>query len=429
MSSKIKFILIFLSFAPWIAWAEPLPQPLSLPQALALVSQNPQQAIVLANNNKASAKVSLAKSKLAIRADINLIGRWLKASQYAAVYTGNSDHQAELRINKPLYDLSLSQQHIAAEQQQQAQIIQGQSQTEQLKLKIMQAYFQVLLADLDAQVNEEAIAVAYIRLDKAQTRQQLGQLAELEVAKLKYSYEKIRQQQHIASNQQRLSREQLANILNYPSEPPADLIEPKFNYLMQSLPPLEQVQAYAQQHNRGIIQRKAALAAQTAKIKAARAQGYPKLEANMRWFMWENQYGARDDARIDLQLNIPLYTGGHKQATLALANSERQRLQAELAQYQLQLRDQVLDLWFKIEQQQRQQETLDSQQNWRDLALDKTRSRYDLELQSDLGTALVEQSRVSLQQQTWRYQLALDWQQLAILLAQSSLPLQLETAS
>jgi len=428
MSIALK-ITVFWAFMPCIASAAPLPQPLSLPQALALAAQHPQQALINANNKQARAQLDQTHSTMALQAEINLVRRWVKASPYQPSYSGNSDHRAELHLSKPLYDLSLSQQQLAAEHQQQAQMLQGQSQSEQLKLKIMRAYFQVLLADLDAQVNEEAIAVAYIRLDKAQARQQLGQLSELDVAQLQYTYEKIRQQQHIASNQQRLSREQLANILNYPSEPPADLTEPKFNYLMQSLPPLEQVQAYAQQHNRGIIQRKAALAAQTAKIKAARAQGYPKLEANMRWFMWENQYGARDDARIDLQLNIPLYTGGHKQATLALANSERQRLQAELAQYQLQLRDQVLDLWFKIEQQQRQQETLDSQQNWRDLALDKTRSRYDLELQSDLGTALVEQSRVSLQQQTWRYQLALDWQQLAILLAQSSLPLQLETAS
>ncbi len=426
---KIRRVVLALPLLPLSLCAEGLPQPLSLAQALTLAPDTPAQALIAAKQAQAAAKLEQSQAALSTRLDLELTGRWVKATSDDPVYDGNSDHRAALTLSKPIYNRSLQQQRKAAAQQQQAAQLTQYEESAQIKLDIMQAYFQVLLADLSYQVNTEAIAIAYIRLDRAQTRQKLGQRSDLEVAELAHKYELIRQQQREAENEQRLSRERLALLLNYPGEPPADVLEPELTYLHQALPPLEQVIKHALKHNQQIQALQAELAAQHALIKSAKASSYPRLDASLSWLAWENQYGARDDARADLRLNVPLYTGGRRDSAVAAARAKQQQLQAELSQAQLQIREQVLSLWFKISAAQKQQAQFDSALDWRDLYLDNSRARYDLELQSDLGNALVEQTRVSLETERWRYQLALDWQQLAILLAQHTLPLQLEKAS
>ena len=55
----------------------------------------------------------------------------------------------------------------------------------------MQAFFNVILADYQYRVQNEAMAVAYVTLDKAKDRHALQQISDVNYLKLQNDYEKI----------------------------------------------------------------------------------------------------------------------------------------------------------------------------------------------------------------------------------------------
>ena len=134
---------------------------------------------------------------------------------------------------------------------------------------------------------------------------------------------------------------------------------------------------------------------------------YPGLQDITAWV----DFTAVAEAAVaaGLVLELPLYTGGAKDAELAKAWAEVRERRASIARQELELRQAVLDLWLEISSLRARLEELDSLGRYRDLYLDRSRALYELEVTADLGDAMVGTSDHRLQQARAEYDIALAW--------------------
>ena len=112
------------------------------------------------------------------------------------------------------------------------------------RLEIMQRFFDVLLADLSFARDNEAMAVAYVRFDRATAREELGQFSSLRTAELEAEYQRIRRQRAASEAAQRITRSLLAQALGRPGELPRQVVTPERGEPGEA-PALEQVVARA----------------------------------------------------------------------------------------------------------------------------------------------------------------------------------------
>jgi hypothetical protein len=117
------------------------------------------------------------------------------------------------------------------------------------RLEIMQRFFDVLLADLSFARDNEAMAVAYVQLDRAEARGELGQFSALQIAELEAKYQRIRRQRAAAEAAQRITRSLLAGALGHPDRLPRDLLTPTLAPQDAEPPALDQVVARALERN------------------------------------------------------------------------------------------------------------------------------------------------------------------------------------
>lgn len=109
------------------------------------------------------------------------------------------------------------------------------------RLKIMERFFDVLLADLSYSRDNEAMAVAYIQFDRAGARRDLGQYSELHVLELEAVFQEVRRRQVSSTLSQRLARSLLAQAVDHPLTLPRDLNPPQLPALPDELPGLDLV--------------------------------------------------------------------------------------------------------------------------------------------------------------------------------------------
>jgi hypothetical protein len=94
------------------------------------------------------------------------------------------------------------------------------------RLEIMQRFFDVLLADLRYAEDNEAMAVAYVQFDRATVRSELGQVSPIHVAELEVAYQRIRLQRTASAAAQRMTRSLLAQAMGRIETLPRELAEP-----------------------------------------------------------------------------------------------------------------------------------------------------------------------------------------------------------
>jgi outer membrane protein TolC len=145
-------------------------------------------------------------------------------------------------------------------------------------------------------------------------------------------------------------------------------------------------------------------ASESSVAAAEKAEG-PVLrgEASASW--WSRVTSSRNPLAAGLVLELPLYTGGVRDAKLAAARSNLRESRARLAQTQLDLRQSVLDLWLELDTLRVRMEEVNALGDYRELYLDRSRALYELEVRTDLGDAMVQTSAVQLQ----RAETVFDW--------------------
>jgi outer membrane protein TolC len=396
-----------------------LPSPLTLTDALAFADdEHPAVAQGRAGVLRGEAERLAADSDDDLAVGIRLNARWIEPND-VAINQSNNDSQAILRLSKPLYDFGRSSNaQSAAEAALRGQQEQHLNLVARQRMEIMRRYFDVLLADLAYTRDNEAMAIAFIAFDRAGNRNELGQVSDINLLALEERFQETRLRRLASLQGTRSARSRLAMALNRPDEVPAELINPALPGNDRELPAVEQLYALAESGNRRLASLRLEAEAASQRIAARRADRRPLLTLEAEAAHYERVLGSRDPLAAGLVLDIPLYSGGRVDAAVAREQANLYDVQARLRQHELDLRQAVLETWLEIQRLRTQRDHARATADYRDLYLDRSRALYELEVATDLGDAMTQQSAAMLFTAQTEFELALAWERLALLTGQ-----------
>lgn len=391
---------------------------LTLDQALAAATDaHPDLALAVADQAMAAADRDLA----AARGDWSLnLEAGLRQARPSSGPDTVSDNSLKLNARKSLYDFgrtALATQ--AADSLLEARAASLLDVRAQRRLDIMARFFAVLLADMQYASDNEYMAVAYVNFDNARDRLAVGQLAAADAAELESAYQEWLVKRNAAQARQRLARAQLANAMNRPGRLAAELADPDLAGNDRALPEYEQLLALLHASNPRFAALRAQLAAATQRIAAVRAEKAPALDLELEAADYSREASTRDNLRGGVVLTWPLYTGNRVNAQMAKEQAQFQHLQAESEKLGLDLEQTLLENWLEIGELQRTaRNAAKKNSDYRDLALERARGQYEVELKSNLGDSMAATMAAKLRERKTEYQLALAFARLEALLGQ-----------
>lgn len=394
-----------------------LPEPLTLESLMALpMTTSPQVQLQQAKQQQA---LALYEQQQAIDAfELNVIGR-LGWREFANETQEN--HQLALHLGKQLYDfgrqtaLTQAQQQLANAEDQS-----GTRQQHQYQLQLMQAFFNVILSDYQYRVQNEAMAVAYVTLDKAKDRHALQQISDVNYLKLQNDYEKILLLRSKAEYEQRRTRSFLANLVGQPQQLSDKLVFPKLDtYTERTLPALETLQQQVLSNSLQLKALKLQLQAALSQLEGEEVANFPVFRLDA-WGGQLSSYEKRYEGnwRVDLSMQMPLVDGGLKSANVANQKAKIRQIQAQIKATEQALRDEVATLFFDLKLAEAERKQVQLQADYADLYLDFSRALYENESQTDLGDSMVQLSESNYQIIAQQFKQVLAWAQLDFLSGQ-----------
>jgi len=405
---------ISLSLAQQQAPQPPLPEPLTFEYAMSQVDINhPELQLNQAAINVARAQQQQVESDTGVRSRVLGRLRWVEPPSFNPDRS-HDDHRLAILVDKKLYDFGRSASRMQAAQQNiESQQLLYQDARQQRRIEIMQHYFDVVLADLQFYQANEAMAVAFVELDKRRDRNELGQVSDIGVLQQDAEFQKIRKQRFESQNQQRITRSRLAYILGRPGQLPDAVIRPvNLPHLSRPLPEVEVIQAQALKNSSILRALRAQIAAAQADVAAARAGDNPVLYGGAEANAYSKERANYDKWRVGVHLEVPLTTGGRVDADTAKRQAEIYRLQAELTITEEQIQQSILELWLELDALRIQREQMRAQKDYRELDLDRSRALYELEVKTNLGDAMVEYTGAEREMVMTEFRIALAWEQI-----------------
>ena len=392
----------------------PLPEPLTLDYALSQVDiAHPDLQVGEAAIKVTRAEQQLIESDTGIKSRIVGRLRWVQPPSYNPDQT-HDDHRLGIVVDKMLYDFGRTKSRLEAMQQNiESQQILYEDIRQQRRIEIMQRYFDVVLADLYFYQMNEAMAVAFIELDKRRDRNELGQVSDIQVLEQETEYQRIRKLRFQSQNQQRVTRARLAYVLGRPGQLPDSVSRPEnLSQLLRALPEVEILQTQAMQNSNLLRALRAQIAAGQAQLAALRAGDNPVLFGEATANAYTKERSSYDDWRVSVQLEVPLTTGGRVDADTARQQAELYRLQAELTATEEEIKQRVLELWLELDALLIQREQMRAQMNYRELYLDRSRALYELEVKTNLGDSMVRVTEAERQALQTDFNIALAWEKM-----------------
>ena len=393
--------------------SESLPEPLTLELALKLIDQqHPDLRSVNADLQFSNSNLQQALSSNDLTISLNASARWIEPSALASNQS-NEDHRSSLFVNKTLYDFGRRSSQIdSASQNVLSQNLQYLNARQRQYLTVMRRYFDVVLADLLFYRYNEEMAVSYIRFDRTKIRAKLGQFTEVDVAKKEMEYQRIRRLRTQSENQQRVTRSLLAQSLNKPNDLPATVAKPDIQEISRKLPDIDELQGIVKNNNPMLRALRAKLLAAKNNVKFAHASDNPTITGGLEAFGYTREIGSSDKWRAQVTLDVPLWTGNKTDAAVAKAKSSVYKIEAQLLQQEFSVQQQVLELVLGLKTLKVKYDEVLSGMNFSELALDKNRALYELEVQSDLGYSMVDFSSAERKVVQTGFDIALAWAQL-----------------
>jgi outer membrane protein TolC len=374
---------------------EPLPDPLSLQDALVFGEQpHPDLELAAARRDRALADLDAvaAESDPTLSFEGGLVA---VDPAYNSVNPSNNDSYAILTLRKRLYDWGYTEASTtAAERRLSGRDLEYLDARQQRRLAVMRSYFDVLLADLAYARDNEAMAAAFVDVDKARDRNELGQVSDIRLMELDALYQETRMKRFESQARQRATRARLANALNRPGELPANLLMPPQPDFAAALPDFDELLAAAFAGNPGLAALRARVESAEQAVAAAEASHGPVLSGFVEGGAYNRPSLTRNPFTAGVVLELPILPGGARDAALAEARAALRAERARLAQAELDLRAVVTELWLEVQNLRVRLDALDVLGDYRELYLDRSRALYEMEVRTDLGDAMVETSVV-----------------------------------
>lgn len=330
----------------------------------------------------------------------------------------HADSQARLDARKTLFDAGRKRAGLlAARDLHGASDLQWLDARAQRRLTLMARYFDVLLAEMEYAADTEFMASAYVAWDNAKDRLAVGQIAQWELAELEARYLDSRARRNEVLRRLRDARMQLGLALNRTGPVQEELVDPKLVENEKPLPEQAALLGSMLAHNPRLLAQRQSLTAAQHRIEGVRADNRPSLEFAAEAGAWSREASTRNDLQAGFNFVWPIWQGGRVEAEMAREQANFQGLQAQTDKLQQELRLNLADTWEEI-QYLRESERADRAAGvaYRDLALDRARAEYEMELKTNLGTSMAETQAARLRRRGVEYRLALALARLEALL-------------
>lgn len=391
----------------------PLPEPLNLSFALSKADErHPALARSKAGIDIATANRDKLTAKSGFSVSLNGRLRWVDPASESP-YTGSTDNALTLKASTDLYDFGRTSNRLAASESllQSAGLLYKDRFAHQ-RLAIMQAYFNVRLADLEYIRDNQAMASFYVSYDRMRDRHKTGQVSDVELVKAEKNYQRARAVRYASDVRRRLARQILANLLNLPDTLSSNLDEPALPVLKRKLPSLEKLKQQVLAKNPMLKAYRLQAKAAEQKLRAAQAGGRPVIRAELETSRYSRPLGSNDDFRASITFDIPVFTNGRVQAQVSLERARLRQARARVRELELRLTREVLDTWNRMYILKARMQEMQALLDYRELALDRSRALYEMNARTTLGMSMVNYSDARLKATQVKYQLALMWEKM-----------------
>ena len=418
-----KLSALLLLCAAAAAGASPLPEPLTLADSLASAvnAEHPELLELRHRLQAIDAELGITRGDYGFSLDLQARIREIGPSDVAESEDPIDDNAASLILSRPLYDFGgqdsrervLELRKLALETELQLRI-------ELRRIEIMQRYFDVLDADNLFLAENEALAIAFNRYERAQENFELGLAAEIDVLRLQSEFERVRRVRFRAQQQQRLTRARLAVTLGYPESLPATLIAPEIGSLRELPQNVEALVERALAHSLEARASDIRTRAAQATIGIAEAEDNGSIGLEFEISRYSRETSTRDDWRAGIYFDIPLYSASSDARVDRATAGYREALARQTAARRS-LRLEVLELWQELNQLRIGIEGLEVAREYRDRYLDRSRAEYLLEFRTDLGDSQIEYARTNAERLRTIYAFEVAWRRLALLVGEDFL--------
>ena len=395
----------------------PLPNPLTLKTLLEnYANQSPEISMQRANINLANSV--LGENQVDTSWQANVTGR-LGQREFAE--ETQPHNLLALHVGKVLYDFERASSQLQADELSvEQEKIRLEAIENKQRLNVVQAYLNVLLADFQYRIDDEAMAIEYVGFDKVQDRHAIGQVSDVDLLAAEQLYQAALVNRMKAEQFQLKNRIELANVIGLPSERPDELRFPNLkSFKSRSVKDisLQDVQKQVLEGNKELKALEQAQQAQLFILKSAENTSSPTVRADA----WVGQLSSYPELRegswkATLSVDIPLYDGGASSAAKTKAQAQMAKLKAEYQQLEQSLRTQVSDIYFQLKLLAAEKKQHQIFGDYADLYLDYSRALYENESSTDLGDAMVRLSEANYNMVAWEFKQALLWLELDYLL-------------
>lgn len=400
----------------WVVCTPVLADTLTLEAALATAeSSHPDLLYAQAERESALADSDIANSRQ--DTSVNLEGILRSGRPSSGNQDFLSDNSVRLTARKTLYDYGRSSNaEVAARSELKAREADLTTALDKRRIEIMARYFDVLLADMQFAVDNELMAVYYVTYDQGKDRLERGQISSVELIELESRYQDSLAKRNASAQQQRISRALLANAMNRMGDLPGDLEDPKLHGNQRPLPDYETLLPILLDNNSRLHAQQEMLAASQKRMESLRAETGPILDAEVQAADYSRTAATRDNVSAGLILSWPLYQGNRSDSRVAREMAQFKKLQAGTEKLKMELAQALLETCLEIAQlRSTARSAAGKNVDYRDLKLERSRGLYELELKSNLGTAMVETAEANLRARRIEYQLALSFAHLEAL--------------
>lgn len=426
MSTYSLVSLLCVSFAAIlstdVAAQEPaVPDPLTLQDALRLAdSAHPllaQSEADLARQQSEAAAVA-ARKGFDVHLDINpILGRFAADEDRDL----RNDSRVHFRALRQITDFGRSRSQIDAAQAEVRRYEHLLTETRlQHRIRVMQRFFDVLLADMKFRVDDEEMTRLFTSYDKARERSELGMESPVTLLEMETAYREVLIARTNSDYNRRVARARLAMALNRPNSVLANLTRPRFTDLDRELPEYEQLIETAVAQNPALMAMVEKVAAAKSTVAAQEALRRPVMTGGVELSDWQRETGSRSDVQLGVTLRVPIYQGGIDKAAIGKAQAELTSRQAELDEAKFRLRSAVLELLRELETLKTARRTAQVRLHYRELAADKARADYELEFQTTLGQSLARLTEAEYFSARDEFATVLAWARLDALLGKSA---------
>ena len=390
--------------------------PLTLADALAAADQaHPDVAMAEADVASAKADVTAAGARQDLTVMVEGVLR--QGRPTAGSPDWRADNSGRVVARKNLYDFSRASSTVDAAEAELAAREQALiSSRDQHRLEVMARYFDVLIADQQYAADNEFMAVVYVSFDNARDRMELGQLSRPDLAVLEAKYQDIREKRNASLARQRLARSALANAMYRPGELASDLVDPALAENDLKLPDYETLLPVVLAHNPAWLAQQQLLTASQKRLDSLRHENSPTLDAEVEAGQYSRDALTRNSVSGGLIMTWPIYQGRRVDARIAREQAQFAKLQAATEGLKLSLSQALLQTMLEIDQLRNSARPAAKQQiSYRDIALDRSRAEYELELKTNLGDSMAQTMTAQQRARGVEYRLALAIARLAAL--------------